>query len=260
MPSPFPGMDPYLEAPAIWEDFHANLAGEIQAQLAPKISPHYIAALIPRVSYEEIIIGERPVTIKPDVSILQIDQQPFSGTATAIAPAPLTAPVVEEIPVKLWSVEIKRTDSGTLVTAIEILSPVNKRRGHQAYLDYQRKRRTLRRQGVHLLEIDLLRQGERFPVQEVKLPDTPYFVFLQRAITVRVEIWPVPLLESIPLIPVPLKEPDPDVPLDLNLAIRSVYDRAYYQLRINYDQPPPKPNLSSHELAWLEARLKASEP
>ena len=33
MPSPFPGVDPYIESPALWSDFHNNLASEIQAHL-----------------------------------------------------------------------------------------------------------------------------------------------------------------------------------------------------------------------------------
>ncbi|MBI3760749.1 MAG: DUF4058 family protein, partial [Chloroflexi bacterium] len=37
MPSPFPGMDPYLEASHIWEDFHASLASEVRKQLAPRL-------------------------------------------------------------------------------------------------------------------------------------------------------------------------------------------------------------------------------
>src|SRR2546426_10933170 len=69
MPSPFPGMDPYLEDPDIWEDFHANLAGEIQSQLAPRLRPRYIAAITRRVSYEEVAVEEtQRHSAKPDVS------------------------------------------------------------------------------------------------------------------------------------------------------------------------------------------------
>jgi uncharacterized protein DUF4058 len=33
MPSPLPGMDPYIEAPNIWSDSHGDLAAEMRAEL-----------------------------------------------------------------------------------------------------------------------------------------------------------------------------------------------------------------------------------
>ena len=42
MPSPFPGMDPYLEAPDLWPDFQNNLAPEIQGHLNPQVTPKYV--------------------------------------------------------------------------------------------------------------------------------------------------------------------------------------------------------------------------
>src|SRR5574341_2286620 len=105
-------MNPYLEGADIWEDFHANLAMEIQAQLAPQLGPNYIAALTPMVTYEEVAI-EEVRRVKPE--------------AVAIAPAPLVGQVPIETPVRSQSLEIRAVRGGTLITAIEILSPVNKR-------------------------------------------------------------------------------------------------------------------------------------
>src|SRR5438132_4414649 len=137
MPSPFPGMDPYLEDPDIWEDFHANLAGEIQSQLAPRLRPRYIAAITRRVSYEEVAVEEtQRHSAKPDVSVVRMPTPEMRGVAPAalvagpptetIIPAPLVA---VESAVNLYGVEIREVKTGTLVTAIEILSPVNKRVG-----------------------------------------------------------------------------------------------------------------------------------
>jgi hypothetical protein len=126
------------------------------------------------------------------------------------------------------------------VTAIEILSPVNKRPSHKTFEAYRRKRRDLIRAGVHLLELDLLRGGERIPLV-TKLPDAPYFVFLSRdEATSRVEIWPLFLAQPMPILPVPLLAPDPDIPLDLGQAIHNIYDRAAYDLRVDYGQSPPR--------------------
>ncbi len=256
MPSPFPGMNPYLEHPNIWEDFHANLATEIQSQLSPKLRPRYFAALVPRVTYEEVTIEERLRSIKPDVSVYRVSDRPLEGGAVAIAPAPVTGRVVMELPVNLYTVEVHETETGTLVTAIEILSPVNKRPNHEAFEDYQHKRRALLRSAAHLIEIDLLRGGRRPPL-ETPWPDAPYVVSLSRSEQrPKVEIWPLRIQASIPIMPVPLKTPDPDVPLDLGQAIQTIYDRAAYDMRIDYSQPPPKPDLAPDEAVWLDVHVR----
>ncbi|MEP7200563.1 MAG: DUF4058 family protein [Chloroflexota bacterium] len=259
MPSPFPGMNPYLEDPTIWEDFHQSLATEIRDQLAPNIEPRYIAALTPRVTYEEVVIAESPRNVKPDVGVWRTSAPASGALATvAIAPPPLVAPIAYELPLRLWSVEIRDTALGTLVTSIEILSPVNKKPGHEAFDTYQRKRRDLMRASVNLLEIDLLRAGRRVPTLTAPLPNAPYFVFLYRAERQsQLAIWPLRLPEPIPTLPVPLREPDPDVPLELGVAIQNIYQRARYGLRIDYTTPPPKPDLSPADAAWVDAQLAA---
>ncbi|HLE29399.1 MAG TPA: DUF4058 family protein [Anaerolineales bacterium] len=257
MAAPFPGMDPYLEHPNIWEDFHSNLATEIQSQLNPSLRPRYYAALIPRVTYDEVLIEEKPRLVKPDVSVFRVSDQPMSGVAATIASAPVTGRAAMELPVNLYTVEIREAESGMLVTAIEILSPVNKRPGHEAFLEYRQKRRALLRSGAHLMEIDLLRAGRRPPL-ETPWPDSPYVICLSRVERrPKVEIWPLPIQEPVPVLPVPLNAPDPDVPLDLGRAIQSIYDRAAYDIRIDYTQPPPKPDLTPEETAWLDAHLRA---
>jgi len=251
MPSPFPAMDPYLEAPAIWEDFHASLAGEIKIRLAPLLRPRYYAALTPRVTYEEVTV-EQMRGVKPDVTVYKVSDRPLAGGRIAIAPAPVSGLVTLELPVKEQSVEIREAQTRLLVTVIEILSPVNKRRGHEAFEAYRKKRRDLLRSSAHLIEIDLLRAGERPPLSTA-LPDAPYFVFLHREeARPKVDIWPLRIQEAIPVFPVPLLEPDPDVPLELGAAIRKIYDESAYDLRIDYSQPPPKPDFPLEDAAWIE--------
>ena len=257
-------MDPYLEDPEIWEDFHARLATETSDQLAPRLRPRYIAAITRRVSYEEVSIAEtQPQSIRPDVSVVRMPQTagPRAAVAEAatetetetIAPAPL---VIVDSEVNLYGIEIREVKTGSLVTAIEILSPVNKRLGHEAFAEYQRKRRNLRRAHVHLLEIDLLRVGERALTAD--LPEAPYFIFLTRAGHEDTEIWPVALQQPIPVVPVPLLKPDPDVPLNLNRALQSIYDRAAYDLRVDYARPVPRPPLPPADQQWLAAHLQAA--
>jgi hypothetical protein len=179
-------------------------------------------------------------------------------SATAIAPAPLEILITTDLPEKLTSVVIRTVEDDTLVTSIEILSFANKCPGHTAYLTYRRKRRALLASTAHLLEIDLLRAGERPPLAE-PLPEAPYFIILSRAERRPVaEIWPLHLQEPLPILPVPLLPPNPDVPLDLGHALATIYDRSGYDLRIDYTQRPPAPALSAEEQMWLEAHLRTA--
>jgi hypothetical protein len=140
----------------------------------------------------------------------------------------------EQIPV--YSIEIRDVADRHLVTTIEIISPTNKRGdGYREYLD---KRNRILSSTTHLLEVDLLRQGKRVPMQQ-SLPEAPYFVFLSRAeqrpIT---EVWPIQLTIPLPSVPVPLLQGDKDVPLDLQLAFITVYDDFGYDLSVDYTRPP----------------------
>jgi hypothetical protein len=246
-------MDPYLEGPRIWEDFHANIATAVRAQLGSHLEPRYYAALTPRVTYEEITV-EEVRAMKPDVRVLKVTDKPIRGGTAIIAPAPATALITLELPVKEQSIEIREAGTDLLVTAIEILSPVNKRPGHDAFDAYRRKRRDVFRSRVHLMEIDLLRAGQRPPFA-TPIPPAPYYVTPSRAEKrPKVEVWPLQFPEPIPVVPVPLLAPDPDAPFDLGRAIQIVYAGGRYHLRIDYFQLPPKPELPAETVAWLRER------
>ncbi|MEK7327580.1 MAG: DUF4058 family protein, partial [Chloroflexota bacterium] len=165
--------------------------------------------------------------------------------------------VAYEVPLRLYTVEIHAVENMELVTAIEILSPVNKRRGHDAYVDYLRKRRDLLRSSVHLMEIDLLRAGERPPLEK-PVPPAPYYITLSRAnLRPKVDVWAIQLADSLPRLPVPLREPDPDSVLDLQASLLAVYEQGGYDMLIDYRQPPPPPKLSDMEMEWIGELLKA---
>jgi hypothetical protein len=257
MPSPFPGMDPYIETPRVWVDFHGDLAAEIRASLNRKIRPTYYAGLTPYVTYETVEVTKRhDQSIRPDVGIWQVERHSSSTSAVAVIdPAPVESTVALEIPLELLSVEIRMAADETLVTAIEILSPVNKQRGHDAHIDYLRKRRELLRSAAHLIEIDLLRGGIRPPL-DTPVPQAPYYIMLSRATDrPNVSVWPLPLNARLPIIPVPLLEPDRDVALDLGEIVAAVYERGGYDIRIDYGKPVPPPSLTDEDTVWVEALL-----
>ncbi|MEW5987214.1 MAG: DUF4058 family protein [Chloroflexota bacterium] len=266
MPSPFPGMDPYLEG-HLWPDVHQRLATQISRQLTPYLRPRYVARLAITIVEETDLEAEIGI-MYPDVEVmtstLREAQLPYSATQESflvaearpeIAP-PLTIPAVEFLEIRLVRVEIRDLALNQLVTSIEVLSPVNKR---GAGLEkYRLKRRRLHQAGVHLLEIDLLRRGSR-PIFHSRLPKTPYLVMLTRAYAGSTGVWPIQLPDKLPTVPVPLLKEDPDVPLDLSLALAAIYDEAAYDLSIDYRQPPPPPPLSEEEAAWVKGLLEKRE-
>ena len=261
MLSPFPGMDPYIEQAQIWVDFHNDLASEIRAQLNAQIRPNYFARLTPYTTYDVISVAQTRVQgIRPDVGVSRRipKPQPMGGVAIAemlIDPPTAKNSTMLEMKIEWLSVEIRRTGEETLVTAIEILSPVNKQRWHDAYADYQRKRRELLYSAVHLMEIDLLRGGVR-PALDRPASVAPYYITLSRAEQrPNIKIWQIPLNSRLPVLPVPLAKPDPDVPLALGQIIANVYERGGYDAQIDYRQPVPPPALTQAETDWVDELL-----
>jgi hypothetical protein len=176
-----------------------------------------------------------------------------------VTAAPVESLVQMELPLRLFTVEVRETGALRLVTAIEILSPVNKRPSHEAYHEYLRKRRELLHSQAHRIEIDLLRGGQRPPLER-PVPPAPYYVTLSRAgHRPYVDVWPIQLWEALPVLPVPLLEPDPDAALDLGATVTTVYERGAYARLIDYRQPPPPPALSDAETAWLDEHLRAQK-
>jgi hypothetical protein len=158
-----------------------------------------------------------------------------------------------DIPTRLVSVYIRQRETARLVAVIELLSPVNKRRGkgREEYLD---KRRTFLTSPVHVIEIDLLRRYPRMPFDD-PLPPAHYLVMVCKAgERPRSIVWPISVRQPLPTIPIPLLSPDPPVPLELGQALHTAYERARYDLRVDYRRPPVPP-LSPADAAWAEALL-----
>jgi hypothetical protein len=150
------------------------------------------------------------------------------------------------------SVEIRDVAGRALVTAIEVLSPTNKRgSGREEYLA---KRSRLLLSQAHLVEIDLLRAGTRVPMRD-PLPPARYYVFVSRADTRPLsDVWPITLVEPLPVIPIPLLAEDGHVPLDVQATFTAVYDQLRLDLAVDYSSPPDGP-LSAEEAAWARELL-----
>lgn len=262
MPSPFPGMDPYLEDQHLWAGFHNALASEISKSLNRDLPAPYWSQMEMR---SEIGIGEeRPQEVVADVSVHRPAATSPVQTSSATSretSAVLDAPRTELSttrrvrfsvePWRLASIEVRDPRDGRrLVTMIEILSPSNKRRGpdRTAYL---RKRRRLLSGNVSLVEIDLLRKGRRPWSDEPGLVDLnrlaqpiDYLVAVNRAWDrggeYLFDFFPVAVTEKLPVIPVPLRENELEVPLDLQFCFQQAWDGGPYRRgAIDYDRPPP---------------------
>jgi hypothetical protein len=254
MPSPFPGMDPFLEG-YLWPDVHNALANKIRQILAPRLRPRYMVRI--EIYVVEDTAPESEIGIMyPDVEVMLSrpsnppapDLPSSSVPLTRATPAALAIPVLDPIDVRVPTVEIREVASNQLVTCIEILSPVNKREPGLAI--YRQKRQRLYHAGVHLLEIDLLRRGTR-PLLHPRVPESAYLIALTRAQSGTTAIWPLGVRDALPDVPIPLHPPDADSVLELGPALAAIYDEAGYDLSIDYHDQPPPPPLSADDAAWV---------
>lgn len=256
MPSPFPGMDPYLEGNE-WTSFHGEFCVEIARQLRPALRPRYMALTMRRSvtdAPEDLAITAKSDNMYPDVGVIERSPVPLptSGGGTALLePTHQVATVMPEM-VPQVSVEIRDVEERQLVTLIELLSPANKR--GLGYREYVEKRTRILLSLSHLLEIDLLRKGTRVPMHE-ELPESPYFVFLSRKQRrPMTDIWEIGLNQSLPTIPVPLLPGDDEVTLDLQQAFTNVYDSVGYDLMLDYTREADVP-LKGKAAKWAASLL-----
>lgn len=255
MPSPFPGMDPFIEGP-LWTTFHFTLGSELVRQLAPQLQPNYLVLPVERFvmdMFDDISIARSDII--PDVGVAEI-KPALAPSNTPEISAPLQLATVIPSSTPHVSIEIRDVAQRRLITAIEILSPTNKRgQGRDEYLE---KRARILQSDTHLLEIDLLRGGLRIPMESA-LPAAPYFVFLSRSNNRPLtDIWPIHLNQPLPeKIPVPLADGDSDAVMSMQAAMSATYDLLRYDLAIDYSQSL-RPKLDADAQKWVTKLLNDS--
>jgi len=260
MPSPFPGMDPYLESSHLWPDVHHGLISEMQAQLNRHLRPKYHVRVEERVYISDETDPGRKHII-PDLRIAANDRAvsiefttPIESGSTAVAePVVLTTLIDDEI--HEARLEIIDTQEKAVVTVIEILSPTNKVAGSRGRRSYEEKRREVMTSSSHFVEIDLLRDGDHLHCREL-LPRADYYIHVShREKRPKGYVCPILLTQQLPVIGIPLMPEDPDVELNLQDVLNSAYDRAAYDLEVDY-QKDPLPSLSDAGSVWINQVLK----
>lgn len=265
MPSPFPGMDPYLENPGIFPDFHDAFIAYLRESMQPELPEPYVAALGRRAWVE---VSER--FIGPDVNLLHSFPSSSASSATAQVAAAATSEVTQPIVVHVSHDEqvetrvelyVGRGQDRRLVTAIELLSPTNKtasERGRELYL---RKQAELLDSKTHLIEIDFLRGGlhtTAVPEDRLrrKVAPTPYHVCGHRFD--RFEdflIYPIRLQDTLPTIAIPLLPGDGEIAISLQQVFERTYAAGPYHREIDYASEVPPPLLSGTDHQWVKQRL-----
>ena len=199
MPSPLPGMDPYLEDPAYWSGFHTRYVVALSTALTRVLPTGYYADVEQHVWLEGDGPDAREQFAVPDAYVAH-----DGGTAT-VATVPNTEVTLPK-PAKRKGpkfVRIADQPGNRVVTVIEALGPSNKDAGEDRD-NYLRKRDEYLLSGTNLVEIDLLRDGERVPFGRPKPPPADYYVLISRADRFpKASVWAVTVRDPLPVLPIP---------------------------------------------------------
>ncbi|MUG97303.1 DUF4058 family protein [Scytonema sp. UIC 10036] len=249
--NPFPGMNPYLEQPELWHQVHNRLIVAVADEITPQIAPKYRVAIEERVYTsiaDSLLVGIADVA----VSYKGITAPETTRMTTKLAePVKIKVPIPEQVTERF--LEVKLTQTGEVVSIIEILSPKNKRskEGREAY---ESKRQKILSSATSLVEIDLLRGGEPMPI--LGNPGIGYRILVSRGYSrPDADLYVFGLRDSIPTFPVPLREKDPEPVVNLQRLLNEIYERARFDLAIDYSQQV-KPPLSTEDAVWVSEILE----
>ncbi|HET6576131.1 MAG TPA: DUF4058 family protein [Fimbriiglobus sp.] len=262
MPSPFPGMDPWLESPAIFPDLHNTLITYLGDALNAVLPEPYFARSATRVWVEQ----DHPR--EPDVSLLGPSVRPVrTGTVDLVAAMTAAGMIAVEDPnyhpepFEEPFLEVRSTADDRLVTAIEVLSLANKSPGDKGREAYRQKQTEYLIEGVGLVEIDLLRGGEHTTaVPRGRLRSRAgffdYHLCVSGAVLGRQHfVAPIRLADRLPTLSVPLDRDAEPVTVDLQPLLDRCYDNRRYARQVRYTQPPDPP-LTDEQRTWAEGILR----
>jgi hypothetical protein len=258
MPTPFPGMDPYLERRGLWEEVHTHLIVGIQHFLTPLLRPKYRVAVEHR-TYLALLPPDEQLIGLPDLLITPGQ----TGSPIAVAMPALAAdePVIGELPmpeeVKERYLEVRDVATQEVITVIEILSRSHKL-SKEGRAQYEEKRFKVLASRTSLVEIDLLRVGQPLEMKlrtQNGVDHSDYRIVVSRSWQrPRADLYLFNLRDPIPSFPIPLRYGEAEPVLPLNQILHELYDQSGYDLAIDYRRPP-EPPLDGEDFAWAAALL-----
>ena len=260
MRSPFPGMDPYIEAQESWPDFHHKLIADLDRAISALLPDGYRCRMDERAYIVLAGIDEKDESeMLPDIGIVGPDapRKKRRAASTEASDGGVTVvPFIEE-QYRETFIEISlRRPEPQLVACVEVLSASNKRRGSEGWDQYVKKRNAMLLGSAHFIEIDLLLGGSRMPMMGT-WPDSPYYVMLCRkpsAPTCRV--WRASYREPLPSVRIPLAQRDPDLVIPLQPLVDEIYARSRYWLDLDYSRPVGL-GITSGDAEWMRERITA---
>ena len=221
MPSPFPGMDPFLEDNKLWPEFQHLLVTCLYQAMLPGLVDRYRAR-----------VGQRRYVTEQALFISVVREEHC-----------------EEF------IEIRQRGADRLVTLVEVAAPANKTTsvGRKCYLDH---RVSSKAGGANVVEIDLVLQGQ--PTLDHSRdghPDWDYAVTVARSTRPEPDIYPGNLQKPLPRFQLPLARDDRDLVVELHVVFNRAYDLGDFGAKIDY-KLAPVPTLKDADRQWLDQLLK----
>ncbi len=237
--NPFPGMNPYLERPDTWRDFHNALIAALAADIGPRLPHKYRADLKQRTEVEYLCGHAESMTRKAPTPSLE-----ETNAVRVLMPRE----------VKVTWLQVEASPDREVVTVIEVLSPTNKAPGTGRYR-YLRKREAITARYVNLVEIDLLRRGHPMPL-ETLLPDSDYRILVCRGLEhPSALLYPFTVQQAIPRFTLPLLPEDEDLEVDLGAIVDRLHHTARYGQVARYHEAPPEPTFEGKAAEWVKERV-----
>jgi hypothetical protein len=247
-------MDPYLEQPWLWPDVHNSLIAALRDDLAPQLRPRYYAAIEERTYTGEpgdlVVAGRADVAVVRPAVVRETNESVLLNDGAGGVVVDIALPDV----LRETYLEVRSTDTGQVVTVVEILSPSNKRPG-EGREQYMRKRNMITGTLTNLVEIDLLRYGEPMPVQRWSGRSDYRIVISRGRYRPKSLLIPFNVRQPIPSFRLPLVPGDTEPTVDLNRLLHALYERGSYDLRLNY-RADPEPPMEPEDAAWAAQLLQ----
>jgi hypothetical protein len=254
MPSPFPGMDPYIETSGLWPDFHATMLSAMRADLNANLPAGYAASIEIYVWADEVHSRAGSKIMEPNIHVRKEKRATNIEAATAILSPPSKTILPRLAQKKRKYVKIIDIKTRQVVTAIELLSPSNKKKGDDR-TRYLEKRNEYLANNLNFIEIDLLRGGHRPPLGRTASAVTKFYAMVCRSWEFpEAGVWTFGVRDRLPDIPVPVTQDLQETPLHLSACVARAFDEGRYAESLPYDEPliPPP---DQHDLDWFNTIL-----